>query len=355
MKSPTASSQFFGVDLRSARRDWENAFRGMTNWPLVRWLSPKYAVRLSHGNGLTADYLEGQPAQALHSTGQKSAKYSGVLLGADQVLWKTLLMPDLEPDMVKAALSLQVSSLTPFSADDTVWDHVPFSGDHSSREIQVVISSRKVIGQALQAVGESVEAHDRLEVWVRQPDGQGFLVLNGFGERIRRKATSRARMLNVALVLLFVTLLAAIAIVPTFQLRARAIQAKQDYLNLSASAQPAVKQRELLVQLEKKTTAVTEQVMQSLAPDLILARLTKLLPDDTYITNLQLQSGKVVLTGQTTNSSALMQLLGTQEGIKNVRAPTAAFKARGSDRETFTIELTMDVSHPVTSVKGVTP
>jgi general secretion pathway protein L len=54
------------------------------------------------------------------------------------------------------------------------------------------------------------------------------------------------------------------------------------------------------------------------------------------------QDSKFSLNGETPNTAALMQLLGAQAGVKDVKAPTAAVKPRGSERETFSIEFTLE-------------
>ena len=83
---------------------------------------------------------------------------------------------------------------------------------------------------------------------------------------------------------------------------------------------------------------------QSVQPEAVLLGLTKLLPDDTYVSTFQVQGSKVLLTGQTPNGASLMQHLGAQAGVKNVRAPAPTSRQNGADRETFYIEFTMDTS-----------
>jgi general secretion pathway protein L len=60
----------------------------------------------------------------------------------------------------------------------------------------------------------------------------------------------------------------------------------------------------------------------------VFEKLTQLLPDDTYILALKYQGGKFNITGQTANSSTVMQALGGQSGFKDVRAPSPATRGR---------------------------
>ena len=67
--------------------------------------------------------------------------------------------------------------------------------------------------------------------------------------------------------------------------------------------------------------------------------LTRALPDDSSLLNLQIQGSKIRLTGQTTNTADLMQKLSAYPGLRDVKAPSAATRPLGANKESFTIEL----------------
>lgn len=70
--------------------------------------------------------------------------------------------------------------------------------------------------------------------------------------------------------------------------------------------------------------------------------LTHVLPDDTALQSVRIQSSKVTISGLTENASALMQKLSNQDGVKDVRAPSAATRIGAGNKESFTIELGLD-------------
>jgi len=329
------------MDLREIQRDWARALHQMANWPLLRWLAPVYATRVTDANGAVADYVEksDRTITAHHQAGK--VKFQGLLLPDAMLLWHTMTMPRLGDTAAHAAMSLQARSLSPFQPDDEVWGHTPLKTTQEGVQTQLVIASRKIIAKHIASI-EAAQSLQNPELWVQVPDSGSFLVLDGFGEQARRRLVTRWRWANLILALLLGVIGFAAAVTPTAQLRFRAIQAEQDFAKIQALAAPAVHQRELLVKLEEQVKALQTQLLPRIQPELVLLTVTQLLGDDTYITNLQIQDSKIILIGQTSNTAALMQHLGAQANVKNVKSPAAAFKQLGTNRETFNIEFTLD-------------
>ena len=73
----------------------------------------------------------------------------------------------------------------------------------------------------------------------------------------------------------------------------------------------------------------------------VLNLLTQSLPDDTSVLSLQVDGAKVTVNGLTGDAAALMQLLSTRAEFKDVKAPSPATRPLGSNKDLFTIELTM--------------
>ncbi|MBN9572302.1 MAG: PilN domain-containing protein, partial [Alicycliphilus denitrificans] len=127
------------------------------------------------------------------------------------------------------------------------------------------------------------------------------------------------------------------------QLRARAIEAVHAYDAVVLRTHPLVKERETLLQTVEQLTALSDLLTGRIEPLRVLERLTTALPDDTALQGFTLRGQKLTLNGLTGNASALMQLLGQQPGMREVRAPSAATRTGGANsKENFVIELTLD-------------
>ncbi len=342
MKSSNTTTRFLGLNLHQLQRDWALARRQAALWPVIRWLTPAYTTRLTLSNVDTAYFSEKTGRTRTTAKTNKQARFQGFLLPDHLVLWHPMLLPNLKEEAAKAAIELQVKSLSPFPADDAIWGHTPLLPAQGGKKTSIAIASRKLTAQYISTLETKQPTPKNAEIWVEAPETHGFLVINGFGEKKRRQLAARWRVVNLCLVFLLAATGFAAAITPAIQLRLRAMQAAQDYVNVQTQAAPAVHQRERLVQLAQQIEALQAATAKQLQPELILANITNLLADDTYVTSLQVQGGKILLVGQTANTAVLMQQLGAQPGVKDVRAPIATTKQRGAERETFNIEFTLD-------------
>ncbi len=345
MNLANPSTTFFGVDVRQLQQDWVLAIRQAASWPLFRWLMPAFATRLQLPNGESADVVEKPGGSSSVAVQAGKAKFSGFLLPDELVLWHRMELPMLPPEAARSAVELQVRSLSPFNAEDVVWafqSETAANRSSQTTDLWVGITSRKLVLKHVESKGVGAANLKDIEVWAQMPVGQRLLVLDGFGETLRRRYERKWRAVNIGLLLLLVAMGLAAAVTPTAQLRSRALQADQDYSKLRTLTNPIVHQREVFLRQDLQVKALIVQLESKIDIVQMLPKITKLLPDDTYLHTLKVQDSKFLLNGETPNTAALMALLGGQPGIKDVRSPTAAVKPRGSERETFSIEFTLD-------------
>jgi general secretion pathway protein L len=334
-------AQFFGLDLGSLWRDFLTAWRGMIEWPVFSWLWPKPAVRLWLPEGGQSLSLDLHTAPIHDEQRARSARFDAVLLPENLLLRRTLDLPNLQPAELKAALTLEVQALSPFTPEDVIWAQEIGSQGNNALRVHVVMTSRKLIEQHLAAVHQQLESQTP-EVWVPRADGPGFLMLPGFGEARRQRQSAVWRWASAALAVLALALVAAIAVTPSVQLYLRAQQANQAMTSLGQKATPVIAQRESLVRKSEQLTNLALLSRKSAPPLQTLKLITEALPDDTSLLSLQLQGQKVSISGQTGNAAALMKQLGSTPGLRDVKAPTPATKPLGAPRESFTIEFTLD-------------
>lgn len=339
---PTPTPVFFGINLRALRHDWRIALQGITEWPLLSWLTPGYVTRLKTSAHQSADFIQKNQHTSLLKKPAKKVRFTGYLLPDELLLWQPMTLPPLKAEALTAALALEAQSLSPFTPDDLIWSHTPAHPSAQGLSTHLVLTSRKLIKKHIEDIAPSQGGKTNYEVWVKKTKPSGYLVLQGFDEKKRHHLATQWRRVNLFLVFTALAIATAAAITPTAQLRLRALQAMQSFIALQTAAGPAVLQRERLTKLDLQIKALQTQREKTLAPEKLLHALTTRLPDDTYLTSLHFQNGKVILSGQTPNTATLMQQLGSKPGVKDVKAPTPASRQRGADRETFNIEFVLD-------------
>lgn len=334
--APQTYWQRFVADLAVAAGE-------MQQWPVLRWLYPAFSVKVSYPDSTSKNFTI--DALGRHRSTSAAHKFQAVLLDERIVLWQKLELPALARQELLAALQIQVQALSPFSPDDTAWGCTSPAANLAIGGVTVhlAIVSRKQAQAAVQqyqipagAVGPGPEW------WAKAPGGEHMVVFDTPGALVRTQKARKWQIANHSLLLLLLALLSVAAITPTLQLRLQAQQAATSYGALATAAANGLHQREQLVKVQQQAQMLQAQLKGSLNPELALMRVSQLLPDNTYLTSLNIQGDKVVINGLTPNTATLMQQLGTQAGVQSVRAPVAATKQRGADRETFSIEFKLD-------------
>jgi general secretion pathway protein L len=347
MKSLTYSPVLFGLDLQRLGQDWALALRGMAQWPGVRWLSPRFAVRLRWPDQSEATVFEHR-AGAQTAPSEVSTSYSGLVVSNEHVLWHTLPATGLNEQDLASAAALEVLRLTPFDPGEQLHAHFVTEGPEPGQQTaHIAITTHKLLQGYLPSLPDETQepradTPPLPELWLQLPEHGGLFVLPGFGEQRRRKRTLGWRSIHLLLLVLIVMTLAAAAMTPSLQLRERVRQANDQYTQLQQQAAPAQQAREKLVAQQDKVRQLQKLVGNRLVPENILLLLTQYLPDDTYIIVLEAKADRINLVGVTPNANQLILHLEKQAGIKRVVTVTPARKE--GNREVFTIEFMLDTA-----------
>lgn len=338
-----SQSRLFGLDLKPLWNDLLEAWRGMLDWPVLAWLRPRLTVRLVLPSGVQAICADPCVAAKASPSPQAlaQARFEAVVLPEHLLLRRDVVLPALSLADQVNALALEVQSLSPFMPEDLVWAYRPAGASEQGLLAHVVLSSRKRIAE-FQADQATVLKSSNPEVWAEAGESTGFVVLGGFGERQRQRASRFEFGLGVAGLSLVLVLLGALAVTPSVQMFMRFLQAEKAMADLQSKAKPALQQREAMVRANDQLAALHKLVGDPLPPLQTLQRVTAALPDDTALRGLQITANKVNINGQTANAAALMKQLEATAGLHDVVAPVAATKPLGATRETFTIEFQLD-------------
>ena len=340
MPSISSDARFLGVDLKALWLELRQSWQQLHQSPVLSWLTPDAPVLLLQADGGQSLWR----GDAKFSTGAVDSKagFIAIELPPERVLQRSLAMPAAmsAADLAHAA-ALEARTFSPFAAHDLVWGYRAQAPRRGTCQVEIVLASQRQIAQYLTDQTDRLKGLAAPEIWVLAQNARP-LVLNGFGEMARQAFAARRRRLGYSLLALALVLLAAMAITPTLQLRSRALQAVAAYDSLAARTAPVVRQRELLLQSAEHMNELAELLADRIEPLRVLEKLTQVLPDDTALQSFKLQGAKVTLGGLTSNTSSLLQLLGEQAGLREVRAPTAAMRMGASNKESFSIEFTLD-------------
>ena len=344
--SPSASpSRFFGLDTYQLRSTLAQAWAELRDGPILDWFTPAARVRWYRADGTQEVWLAsgGRLRRDKADAPRTAASFTAVEVPDTIVLRRHTTLPTLTSAATAQAIALEASTHSPFPSHELVWGArtTPAAQRRGSQDVEIVLASRGLIQQHF-AAQPGAAALENSEAWCLSDQTGEPVALAGFAEPRRQRAQRRGCNLNLALMAVALVLLGAIAITPSLQLRARALVATQDYQRLARLAAPALAQREALVRSQDQLTELRTILGEQADPLQIMDLLTRALPDDSSLLTLQVQGLKITLTGQTANSAALLERLGNEPGLREVRAPTAATRPPGATKDTFTIEAQID-------------
>ncbi|MFV0680477.1 PilN domain-containing protein [Ottowia sp.] len=353
--TPEESPRFFGLDLSQVRRDWQAAGALLLSSRGLRWLVPQVPLKLHRADGGVSGWLMQRDLALPSEQALKGAHAQAIELAPDRVLERHLTLPPLSPGDLARAVQLDVGAASPFAPDQTVFGYAvhPGAGAGGAAKVDVAITSRQQVDEALRAAGEDSAGGGQAqpEVWAgipasgpQRPSVIRPIVMQGYGEATRQAQVRRGIAQRLAWLLLALALLGALVVTPAALARLRAQQAQQAFDALRGQAAPQLAQREALTENLERQRVLGEMLGRQLAMPPALDMLTRALPDGAWLTSIRVEEAKLVLNGQADDAAALVQRLSGQPGAHDVRLASPATRGAGASKESFIIEMNLDAA-----------
>lgn len=233
---------------------------------------------------------------------------------------------------LRRVVGMQLGHWTPLSADAALYDaqvEGP-AADAGQLRVRVSLLARNRLAPALTAAAAQ-----------GLPLPEGVLLADGsllpFGEP--KRARVPPRLLLLALLLLAPPL--SLAVLQEGRL-------SQLRTELAAGEMEAAQARSLgirLARLRADTLAAVSARRAAPSMVLLLDRLSRLLPDNSYLTELRLEGGRVHLLGYSGDGAALPALLAAAPGLQDVRFEAALLRA-DAGRDRFHLSFMVSADEP---------
>jgi general secretion pathway protein L len=266
-------------------------------------------------------------------------------LGPRQVLRRSLKLPAAVEDNLRATIGYDIDRLTPFKPEDLHFDAVIVDRDVARREItvDVVTVRRRVIDQAL-ALARSFGANV-VAIVADAPRDAATSRVNLLTPEDRVEGSRLLRWQFLLPLAIMLALAAAVAIVPLWHKRDYAIAMMHTADAAAVRAQQSDRLRSELDRMVGEYNFALERKYSAPGIAQVLDEVTRLLPDDTWLTQFEVKSsirGKVAqrelfMRGESANAGKLISLLenATLVGQAVPRSPTT--KLQPGPGESFDI------------------
>jgi general secretion pathway protein L len=231
-------------------------------------------------------------------------------------------------------VAFELDRHTPFRANQAYFCHRLLARDPVAQRLrlEVVTAPRRVVDEALKAAAELGLEPDRVEVAPVAPGlpATGNLLDEG-APASRGGGLDRA---SWALAVIALVLAAVAVALPVVQVHRRAAVLTEEFAAARRSAETAAALRREIEGLREEVDFLVNRKSQTRSVSDLLLETTRLLPDDTWLTELRIAGGEMQIAGLTASASALVGLLERSDVFRNTtfRSPVTQDAASGRER-----------------------
>ncbi len=257
-------------------------------------------------------------ASGLADLPNTSDKPAVLRLGEQHVLAKTLVLPLAAERELDQALLFEMDRETPFKPDELYWNHRVEAIDRQNGRllVRLVLAPKENLSPLIERLGLARITPVRAEI-ANGPDAGFWLPLDNHHQRVDRGSRRLLKPLAVCC-----AVLAIAAIVTPFVRQSIMIADLDQSLAAGrAAAGEADKLHGEIASLTGSADLIVREQAKVGQPLVVIAAATRVLPDDSYLTEMQLQQRKLTLSGR---SAAAAKLIGAMAADSEFHNPTFA-------------------------------
>lgn len=256
-------------------------------------------------------------------------------LPQDKVLTKSVTLPLAAEENLREVLGFEMDRNTPFTSEQVYYDYLVTAREPKKNKITVdlIVTPRKVLDELLGQLAKLGLQPQRATI--RHHDGDALLAVNLHPSGGHNGRTDKAQYVNLALVVLAILLLAGAIALPLIHKRnvVRSLETQLD-----ATAQEAAAAQRLRDEVDRLASGSRFLLTKKQSTPLVLELLTELttiLPDDTWVTHIDIRRPEISIQGQSSSAAALIPLIESSSALSNARFRSPVTSIPRTDTERF--------------------
>lgn len=271
-----------------------------------------------------------------------------LVLPRETVLSREMLLPHEVRGHLREVVGYQLSRLTPFSADQLFYDVEPderASADSDQLAVQFLAVARASVEPLIARV-------ERLAgMQVSRLGVAGYRDANLFAARRVSTKWWRRLNLNSGLALLLACSLVGLMLAPVLKERQLVIERKQMIATLNAEVRDLMEKRSNLDASLSGLNYILDKRAAVALPTETLAEVTRVVPDDIYITSYRVQGNNLVMNGSGTNVVDLIQKINASDRFADARFSAPINRNRQTGLDQFVVNVRVLPDSPQESVE----
>lgn len=270
---------------------------------------------------------------------QSDAEHAAIVLPEALVLTKIIELPATAELEVEAFLSLEVDTISPFSADETCFGWRTVRQTDAALRIHLVLASRSSIDRVIAEA--DIPGHAGAagtEVWA-VADGK-LVRFDGVGASQHRRSLYLSNLTRMGLRSAFLAAgLTMLAASPAAMLSIRENQFAEILSATEIMAGTATAARNELLEAEDSLAAAAAFFEERRFYGSWLNRIAELTPDSAYLTRMSFNKSVLTITGQAENAAQLQTTFAGAASLSEVAAPSAFTRDPRTGKERFTLTM----------------
>lgn len=283
---------------------------------------------------------EGSAKALVRKVRLKNAELA-VRLPADAGLRKTLDLPSTAESELREALFFQIDRQTPFAPEEVYFDYRVKRGQAEANRLmtELTVVPRERVDEAVETVARWGLQATIVDVATDDPNAPPRL--NLLSETKHEKTTRNWSALNGLLALIALALAAAAVYIPLERQRGVVDDLSEKVAVAKSEAEEAAKLRQELEQVIEYGRFLAKQKQQAPSVLRVLDELTRIVPDDTWVYQLDIGRGEIRIAGYSSAASSLIGLISESPWFRRpqFRSPVTQDPRTGLERFNCSFEL----------------
>jgi len=265
---------------------------------------------------------------------ENNPEYKGILLPESYFLKHEIVFPASFKGDIESVVPFQVSSVSPFQEDNTVYGY-RLDRDEQSYLLKIVVASRKCVEDVVE---NSSVAFDENEVWAQLGDCAIHFSSLGMTKRLldfRKRRSIVTRLLAIIFILLLVIPLLPVAAEVN---ETKKLKAEVRYYQVETS--DVIDARSQLLKINSIKESANDYVASQWVPLEQLSFLTDHMNDNAWLASFDYNVERLKIDGYSQDAAKLMADLSASEKYEDVRSMTSMLRdAKGNERFSFELQL----------------
>jgi len=269
-----------------------------------------------------------------------------ICLPPEQVLVCSLTLPLAAEENLREVLSFELDRQTPFTVEQAYYDYIVEERNavQGSITVELVVSPRSIVDELLGKLAAIGIAPD--VITTRAKDSEKTLPVNLLPVALRRRPRLTVPRLNTALGAGCAVLLVVALLLPPWLNKQKVAELELQQSSAEAVAKDGLELRRDVERLTAASEFLLNKKQSGVFVLQMLEEVTRVLPDNTWLTRFDVNGSELQLQGQSSSAAALIELFESSPLFRNARFRSPVIQVPRTDLERFHLSIELEAAEP---------